>query len=336
MFTIYRSPKGLTEEVIVLHKRRLLRGSIYIVILLIILNIIVSFYFYHLAIARNVKEFLQDNDDLEVSAEAMEVFLQGDWRDWVDRQPFEQWEITSDDDLKLQGYYLPPKKKSNKVVLMVHGYLGHAMDMGLYAEHYYEAWDYHIFTADARGHGASEGDYIGFGWHDRLDTLQWIDEIIENLGEDVEIVLHGLSMGAATVLMTSGEELPTQVRAIVADSPYTSVHDMFAYQMKRMFKLPSFPILNTTSLVTQLRAGYSLKDASALKQVQQADVPILYMHGNSDTFVPTELAKKLYDHTASEAYIELYDGASHGEAIVLHREKYLSNLEHFLKKYMSD
>src|SRR5699024_2750929 len=194
---------------------------------------------------------------------------------------------------------------------------------------------YNVFMADARGHGESEGDYIGFGWHDRLDYVKWIERIIEELGPDTEIVLHGLSMGAATVLMTSGEQLPHQVKAIVADSPYTSVHDMFSYQMTRMFHLPSFPILNTTSLVTKAKAGYSLKEASALDQVTKATVPILLIHGQEDTFVPTHLTEKLYDEIASEAYLYLYDDAGHGEAFVLHEDLYLDRLEQFLKKYIN-
>ena len=109
---------------------------------------------------------------------------------------------------------------------------------------------------------------------------------------------HGLSMGAATVLMASGEELPREVKAIIADSPYESVYQLFEYQMKRMFHLPAFPLLDSTSGLTKIRAGYSLREASALKEVERTAVPILYIHGKSDTFVPTEMTKDLYRHTA--------------------------------------
>lgn len=112
-------------------------------------------------------------------------------------------------------------------------------------------------------------------------------------------------MGAASVLMASGEDMPSNVNAIVADSPYTSVYDLFDYQMGRMFNLPSFPILDSTSLVTKAKADYSLKEASALKQVKKAEVPILYIHGNSDDFVPTRMTKELYKHTNSEAQIKV-------------------------------
>src|SRR5690625_2902312 len=313
-----------------MNQRRLYKWIGIIFALLLIVNIIASFYFYDLAIARNVKDFLQDNEDLEVDEEVLEVFLQGDWRDWVEEQPFETWQIKSFDGLKLQGYFLRAKEPSNKVVVMAHGYLGRATDMGLYGEHYYENLGYHLFTPDARGHGESDGDYIGFGWHDRLDYVQWIEKIIDELGDDIEIVLHGLSMGAGTVLMTSGEDLPSQVKAVIADSPYTSVHDLFAYQMKRMFHLPAFPVLHTTGLVTKLKANYSLKEASALKQVAKTKIPILYIHGQEDTFVPPKLAIKLHEATKSETELEVFPGASHGESIVLHEAAYYEHVEQFL------
>ncbi len=305
-----------------------------ILIILLLIDIVASFYFYDLAIKRDVKEFLTGNKDLEVSAQAMDEFLKGDWRSWYREQPFERWEIESSDGLKLQGYFLEAKEQTDKTVLFAHGYLGDGQDMGMYAQHYHEELGYNVLTVDLRGHEKSEGDYIGFGWHDRLDMVQWIDTLLDKKGQDTEIVMHGISMGAATVLMTSGEELPDNIKAIVADSPYTSVYELFEYQMDRMYHLPDVPVLPTTSLVTKWKAGYSLTEASALDQVKKAEAPILYIHGNGDTFVPTAMSKELYENTKSEAELVTYDGANHGESFVSHREDYEAKLEEFLKKYM--
>lgn len=305
--------------------------------ILLVIDVIASYYFYNLAIERNVKDFLQGNADLEVSAEAMDVFIEGDWREWVDNQDFEHWEMTSYDGLELKGYYLPAKEPTNKTVVLAHGYLGNARDMGLYGQYYYEELGYNIFTADMRGHGNSGGDYIGFGWHDRLDYLDWMDKIIEKTGDDTEIVMHGVSMGAATVLMASGEkDLQPNVKAVVADSPYTSVYDMFDYQLERMFHLPAFPVLPSTSVVTKMKAGYSLSEASALDQVKKAEVPILYIHGNADTFVPTKMTEELLENTKSEAEMITFDGAGHGEAFVTQEDRYVSKLNEFLEKHIKD
>ena len=121
----------------------------------------------------------------------------------------------------------------------------------------------------------------------------------------------------------------------MADSPYTSVADLFGYQLERMFHLPKFPIIPTTGLVTKSKAGYTLKEASALEQVKKAKVPILYIHGGNDTFVPTEMTKKLYENTNSDADLMLVDGANHGEAIVLEKGAYITKLKQFLDKYVA-
>lgn len=315
-------------------KKKWLKIAIIIISILLILDIVASFYFYNLAIKRGPKDFLQGNTDLDVSDDAMEVFMDGDWRSWTRDQDFETWDMTSDDGLDLKGYYLEADEPTDKTVILAHGYLGNASDMGLFGQYYHDTLGYNIFMADARGHGDSGGDYIGFGWDDRLDYVDWIDRVIDELGPDTEIVLHGVSMGAATVLMASGEDLPDNVKAIVADSPYTSVYDMFAYQMKRMFHIPDIPVLPSTSIVTQLRAGYSLKEASALEQVKKADVPILYIHGEADTFVPTDMSQELYENTKSEAELMTIPNAGHGEGYVIAENKYIDKLNRFLNKYI--
>ncbi|WP_284139549.1 alpha/beta hydrolase [Virgibacillus sp. LDC-1] len=315
-------------------RKRIFKIIVGLLILLFIINVVASLFFYNLAIKRGPKDFLSDNKDLEVSAQAMETFLAGDWRDWVREQPFKEMELTSYDGLKLEGYFLKAKQPTNKLVIFTHGYLGNAKQMGLYGQYYYEQLGYDIFMADARGHGQSEGDYYGFGWHDRLDLIDWTNKLVDQFGKDTEIVWHGLSMGAATVLMASGEDTPSNLKAIIADSPYSSVHDLFAYQMKRMFHLPAFPFLNSTSVVAKLLAGYSLEEASALKQVKQANVPILYIHGNADTFVPTSMTEKLYQQTKSPATLLKVDGANHGEAFVIAKEDYINALQRFLETYV--
>jgi len=300
--------------------------------IILIINIVASFYFYHLAIERGPKKFLQDNDDLEVSAETMEEFLEGDWIRWTEEQNFEELELTSFDGLTLQAYYLPAKEPTNKTVIFAHGYLGNALQMGLFGQYYYEELGYNLLLPNLRGHGKSEGDYYGFGWHDRLDLVDWAKKLVAE-NEDAEIFMHGLSMGASAVLMASGEELPENVLAIIADSPYTSVYDLFAYQMKRMFHLPAQPILPTTSLVTKWKANYSLTEASTLKQVEEAEVPILYISGEADTFVPSEMTNALYEATNSEVDIVTFPNANHGEASVMYKEAYLKEITEFLQRY---
>src|SRR5690625_7813333 len=94
-------------------------------------------------------------------------------------------EMSYFDGLSLRGYYLEAEKLTNRTVVFAHGYLGHAFDMGLFGEYYYEELGFNMFTPDLRGHGKSGGDYIGFGWHDRLDIIDWINLIIEKQGPEI-------------------------------------------------------------------------------------------------------------------------------------------------------
>lgn len=304
-------------------------------IVFLAVQVIGSLFFYELAIKRGPKDFLQENADLEVADETMDLYLNGEWIDWVAEQNFERMTMTSRDGLELSGYYLPATVPTDKLVILTHGYLGNAKQMGLFGTFYYKDFGYNIFMPDARGHGKSEGDYYGFGWPDRLDLIDWTKVLVEKLGSDTEVVYHGLSMGAATVLMASGEsDVPSQVKAIVADSPYESVYQLFSYQMNRMFHLPAFPLLDSTSLVTKFRAGYLFREASALKAIQKTQIPILYIHGKADTFVPVKMAIDLYSKTTSSSELFLVDKANHGESYALQPEAYEHKVQQFLSHYV--
>lgn len=311
--------------------KRGLKITALILVSLLVIDFAVGNYLYSMVIKRGPKEFLQGNADLEVSAETMDVFLAGDWRDWTREQDFEKVELITPDGIRLEGNYLPAAEPTNKTVVFAHGYLGNAFDMGIFSEFYAEELGYNLFIPDLRGHGNSEGDYIGFGWPDRLDLIDWIELLIADENSDAEIYLHGLSMGAAAVLMMSGEEMPDNVKGIIADSPYTSVYDLFAYQLKRMYQLPASPILPAMSVVTKARAGYSLTEASTLEQVKKAKVPILYIHGAADTFVPHEMSEELAEQTKSEHTRVLFPDANHGESIVLHEREYYQAVKDFLE-----
>lgn len=305
-----------------------------LIIVFLLINAILLFagnYFYNFAILRRKKEFLKDDPDLR------ETTSGATWNsniEWLQQQEQQELTIESYDGLKLNALYIPCTNPSKKTVILVHGYNSWNGSMGDFAEHYIEVLGYNVLMPNLRGHGTSEGNYIGFGWNDRKDMLQWIDLIIEKTGIEVQIVLHGVSMGGATVLMTSGEELPENVKCIVSDCAYNHVSGILGYQVKRMFNLPKFPLIYYTSLVCKLKAGFFFREASALKQVRNTKLPILFIHGSTDKFVPTEMVYQLYDAAACGKKLLEIEAAAHGTSFWKDPKAYKAALLEFLQKYI--
>jgi len=303
-----------------------------VIVLIAIILVAGSFYFYRTAVARVSKSFLKSDPGLQENP-----LIQrdpGSDKSWWENQSFQIWSLSADDGLKLKAYYLAAAEPTQKTVVLAHGYSGDASIMVAFARLYHEAYGYNILLPDARGHGTSEGRYIGFGWHERLDYVKWIQQIIDRIGPESRIMLHGVSMGAATVMMTSGELLPDQVKCIVEDCGYTSAQDELSYQMKRMYHLPAFPLLQATSLLTKLRAGYSFAEASALKQVEKNTKPMLFIHGDRDIFVPTSMVYELYACCRTEKQLLLISGAGHGDAYLTDPQTYTRELTTFIGTYM--
>lgn len=300
--------------------------SIFIILLTLFIGVssLVGVLFYNLALNANYSKDI-------IYAEYNDENL-NDAQKWLEEKSnYSDKYIESYDKLQLHSYVV--SQNSNKWAIVVHGYGGSGKLMSDKSKYFYDM-GYNVLIPDLRGHGKSEGDYIGMGWKDRLDIISWINFIIKE-NPNAEIVLHGTSMGAATVLMTSGENLPSNVKAIVADCAYTSAWDEFSYQLETYLKVPSYYILNVTNMVTKLKAGYSLKEASALECVKKATVPILYIHGDKDKFVPYSMMDKLYDATISPKEKLTIEGGEHANSDLVSPFLYWLTVEDFLNQYVT-
>lgn len=249
---------------------------------------------------------------------------------WVSSATVEREEIVSDDGLTLVAEVYRTAPESHRWLLGVHGYTSQKESFRGIAS-FYAAQGYNVLLPDMRAHGESEGTYIGMGWLDRKDVLKWIDLII-SFDSDAEIILHGISMGGATVMMTAGEALPSNVKGIVEDCGYTSVWDIFADELQYLFHLPTFPVLNASSIVADVRAGYNFTEASAVKQVAKATVPMLFIHGSEDNFVHTEMIYELFEVCPTAKDMLVIDGAGHGEAYLMDSELYFDTVFSFLEE----
>lgn len=250
-------------------------------------------------------------------------------KEWVAAQNPQDVYIQSFDGLRLHAYFIE-NPGSEKVVICFHGYTSEGLnDYSSIAKFYYEH-GFSLLIVDERAHGKSEGTYIGFGCLDRHDALKWIEYAISRLGEDCSILLHGDSMGGATVLMTVGLKLPKQVKAAVSDCAFTSAWDVFSSVLKKMYHIPPFLVLNVADKMVQKKAGYGLRECNAKEEVAKASIPILFIHGDEDSFVPCSMVYELYEACASDKKLQIIEGAGHVEAYYKEPEIFENAIKEFI------
>ena len=236
---------------------------IIILIVLTILYFMIGNYFYNIALNPNTsKSYVLGEIDTTIDTKDS----------WISKNSDDVYITSSNNgNLRLHAYEIKNPQHSNIWAIVVHGYYGQGQYMSYYAEQYYNR-GYNTLVVDLRGHGQSQGDYIGMGWHDRLDIIDWANYLI-NKNSNCQIILHGVSMGAATVMMATGEDLPDNIKVAIEDSGYTSIWDEFEMQLKVLFNLPEFPVLNAASAVCKVKAGYILEEGSAVEQVKKTKTP---------------------------------------------------------------
>lgn len=314
-------------------KRKIIIALIIIVCISLIVLIGGGIYLFDFAIVRKPP---LSNDITPNMSTLSSIMAQSriDGKTWIENNNAERLIVTANGGIELIGYFIEATNPSKKLVILIHGHRSNATMMGNYGM-FYQEQNYNVFMADNRGHGESDGNYVGMGWLDRLDYLQWLDLLIERLGDDVQIVFHGVSMGASTALMTLGErKLPINVVAAIADCGYSSVYEEFKYQINHFFNLPSFPILNIGSLISRIFAGYSFFEASTVKQVAKSNIPVFIIHGDVDTYNPTFMAYDIYEAINVEKKLWIVPEANHGLAYYVDPNEYMNNVFEFLNNYI--
>lgn len=243
----------------------------------------------------------------------------------------EVWTLQSFDGLKLQATYYQPKNPSHNWAILVHGYGRDKNFANDYAEEYLRH-GYNVLTPDLRASGTSEGTYLTMGALESRDIAAWAEKIV---GRDpqAKIILHGVSMGAATVLMASALDVKN-LCAVVEDCGYTSAYEMFTEQLKKIFGLPEVPIMPIVDVVSKFKTGVAVSDAAPIRSVPNTKVPTLFIHGTADTLVPFEMMEKLYEVSGApvkEKYI--VEGAGHADAKKINPPKYFQQVFKFIDRY---
>ena len=238
------------------------------------------------------------------------------------------------DGLVKHCYLITAQEPSAKTAVTIHGYTSNPMAMMPIARMFRDEFGYNVALPHLHYHGFSEGASVQMGWYDRLDVLKWIDLAHEVFSDTLQVV-HGISMGGATTMMTSGEDLPEYVRGFIEDCGYSTVWEQYKKELAERFHLPAFPILYAADLVTYLRYGWHFKEASSLDQLSKSTEPMLFIHGDSDKFVPSWMLQVNYD-AKKQGYKEMWStpGVPHAESYHMFPEEYSAHVGKFLKEHV--
>lgn len=305
-----------------------------LITLLVAILILIGAGFYMLSYALQPQHRGLNIEESYAEMYARYPFLEG----WVDslnsKQALKDTFLINTEGKKLHAFYINAAVPTTKTAVIVHGYTDNAVRMLMIGYLYNKSLGYNVLLPDLQFHGLSQGDAIQMGWKDRLDVQQWIDLVIHKYGDDTQLAVHGISMGAATTMMLSGERQPTQVKCFVEDCGYTSVWDEFSQEINTEFGLPPFPLLHVASALSKLKFGWSFTQASALKAVSRCKLPMLFIHGDADTFVPTWMVYPLYEAKPEPKELWVVPGVIHAQSYLKEPKAYTQHVEDFLMKYI--
>lgn len=224
-----------------------------------------------------------------------------------------------------------PFSDTKNWAIFMHGYKDNPGKMSPYAHHFFDK-GFNILVPGQRGHGWSDGNLIDMGYYSSLDVKSWISKILEK-NKNAKIMLYGVSMGAATIMMTTGNSLPDNVVCVVEDCGYTSVWEQFAYQLKQQFSLPEFPVLYASSALCKAKYGFAFKDASPINSVHNSKTPTLFIHGSADTYVPFEMHERLFNAASCPKEKLIIERAVHARSAWTDPQKYWNAVDRFTDNY---
>ena len=288
-------------------------------------------------IKESKEKVFTDVDEEEVAKEAVkrypdysEQIEKG--RKWLESQEQEEVYLQSYDGLQLFARFVPAADPdAGKVMILMHGFRAKEYTDFAGLMEFYHNEGFHLLIPHQRSHGKSEGKYLCFGMKERYDAQKWAFYINNRFHGSCVIFLHGVSMGGATVVMASGLDLPEQVKGIIDDCGFTTAWEEFEHVLKQNFHLPKFPILYMADKITQAKAGFAFKEYSTLEALKRNTIPMLFIHGGEDDFVPTEMGRRNYEACKAPKDLLIVDGANHAVSSLAAPEQYQAKVRKFIE-----
>lgn len=253
--------------------------------------------------------------------------------EWLKSVKREKLTMKADDDYVMVARQIVINPDEDRWVVILHGYNGSMEDVYDIAMHY-SSQGYNVLLPDMRANGESEGSFIGMGWLDRIDLINWIDVILE-ANPSAKIAVHGIDIGGEAAIMMTGEALKSSVKVVVAEGTFTSAEDVMKQEYEKRYPdKPVFPFFYMMNPVSKVWGGYSLKEADAVSQVSKAQIPILLIHGAQDTYATKEMTDKLNAAIASQHDVVEITSGMHDDNRYVDMENYYSKSIDFVNSYM--
>ncbi|GGH38250.1 alpha/beta hydrolase [Paenibacillus segetis] len=300
-----------------------------VIIIVLLLLLLIAFGIIHFTFRQITQMKLQTHKDMFDYLESTGVYT----KERFESLNKHEVHVTSRDGLKLSGYVLESYPKSPRWVIIVHGYTVSLFVSTQYID-MFQQQDFNILLIDQRRHGMSEGKYTTYGFEEKYDVEVWVQWILEHYGDHCVIGLHGQSFGGGTVLEYLSIANP-HVKFVVADCPYSDLTELMHYQLTVLNKIPAFPLLSLVDRYMQWKAGFRLRQVSPLKAVEHSRLPVLFIHGTKDLYVPTHMSQDLYNHKPEPKRLLLVEDAVHGNAFGVDPKRYIHEVHTFIDEALS-
>lgn len=291
--------------------------------ILISLYLLLSFIFFHVAFNRRIKKtFIRRSNDIKHTDYS---YMKADQAWFLEKKPSELW--IHHQNLDYHAYHLE-LNKDQPTVILVHGFSSQGLAMSVFAKQYYEDFNYNLLLIDLSGHGQSTGTYIQYGYGERQLINAWVNALKDE-GYKAHFYLHGVSMGAATLLFSQSTLLDASIKGMICDAPYTDMLPIFKRQVKKIFKLSDVFILPGLNFWMKLYLGFSAQDLNLNKHLKKLSHPTLILHGLKDHFVPYQQSIDLKAQHP-EIQLELFEHSEHVTSLRDEPKRYQSLIKNFI------
>lgn len=258
-----------------------------------------------------------------------EIYQQG--LAWYDEIKPEILTIYSSLGRDMRADYIPAENPTDNWAIVIHGYSAKTNVMSHYAWKYHTL-GYNVILPHMVGHDSDSVRYCSMGFHDKTAVRDWISYIVKQ-NPKAKILMHGVSMGSATTMLVTGEDIPSNVVCAIADCGYTSCWDEYVYQAKQMFHMPSI-VVESANLASLRRKNFDFRLCAPIEAVKKSKTPTLFIHGADDDFVPYHMMKPLYEScTAPDKQMLTVPGSFHANAVFAGNELYWNTTEDFISRY---